>query len=126
MLRSLVSFVVLLGMVVWVGCGDPGAAPTARIDGTVTLDGAPLPKAQVTLNPTGKEGGRPPMGVADASGKFSVSSFKPGDGAMPGNYIATVNGEGVPDKYKAVDKSDLKVTVEAGKTNTVKLDLKKE
>jgi hypothetical protein len=114
-------------MLGWVGCGDPGAATTARIDGTVTLDGAPVPNALIAFNPAAgsKTAGRLANGKSDASGKFSVSSFKANDGAMPGSYVVTVDGEGVPDKYKAPDKSDLKVTVEAGKTNTVKLDMKK-
>lgn len=127
MFGRLVAGALLLGMVGWVGCGDPGGAPTAKVDGTVTLDGAPVPNAMIAFNPAAgsKTAGRPAQGKADASGKFTVFTFKPADGAMPGNYVATVEGEGVPDKYKTQDKSDLKVTIEAGKTNQVKLEMKK-
>jgi len=127
MIRYLVVSAVLLGLAVHSGCGNSGTAQTARVDGTVTLDGAPLPNAKVGFNPApgSKTAGRLAMGTADGSGKFSLSSFNKNDGAMPGSYIVTVIGDGVPEKYTSQDKTDLKVTVEAGKTNPIKLELKK-
>jgi len=127
MIQRVVTSGLLLGMLAWVGCGDPGAAPTAKVDGTLTLDGAPLGNATVYFSPApgAKSGGRQATGTTDSAGKFTLSSFKKNDGAMPGAYVVTVSGTGVPDKYTAAEKTDLKVTVESGKTNPVKLDLKK-
>jgi len=127
MVRHLWNVLFVAGLLVWAGCGDPGAGATAKVEGTVTLDGAPVPNAQVGFNPApgSKTGGRPAIGTADSSGKFKLSSFKPNDGAMPGNYLVTVSGEGVPQKYQVGATTDIKVTVEAGKTNPVKVELKK-
>lgn len=72
------------------GCGSksPGLAGLAPVTGTVTLKGAPLEGATVTFSAAGA--GRAASGMTDATGKFSLTSLNPGDGAMPGDYSVTV------------------------------------
>jgi len=72
---------------VLVGCG-PSNPATAPIDGTVTLDGAPLEGASVTFTPS--EGGRPGSGTTDSSGKFTLTTYEAGDGAVLGQHKVTV------------------------------------
>jgi len=62
------------------GCGS-GLIP---VEGTVLLDGQPLPEAQVLFLP--KSGGRPAAGKTNAEGKFKLTTDKSDDGAKPGEY----------------------------------------
>jgi hypothetical protein len=71
-----------------VGCGKPGEAPTVKATGTVTHKGKPVDKASVAFLP---EKGRPAAGITDASGKFTLSTFKPGDGAVPGLHKVAIS-----------------------------------
>jgi Carboxypeptidase regulatory-like domain len=66
------------------GCGPSISA----VSGVVTLDGSPLPNARVILTPVGGAG-RPAQATTDDSGKFAVTSIKPGDGAYRGEYKVT-------------------------------------
>ncbi len=57
--------------------------------GTVTFDGKPVDGATVTFIPTeGKI--QPATGRTDAQGKYSLTTFRSGDGAQPGAYQVTV------------------------------------
>ena len=69
------------------GCTREGTARTAKVTGTVSYNGTPLEGANVTFTPAN---GRPGTGTTDASGKFSVSTFSQGDGAVPGNHVVTI------------------------------------
>lgn len=69
------------------GCGD-GRPPLVATSGVVTLDGDPVASATVTLMPRG--GGRPATGTTDQEGRFTLSTFAPGDGAVAGAYDAVV------------------------------------
>ena len=69
------------------GCG-PGVPDTAEVSGTVTLDGTPVDGAIVAFfHP---EGGQPARGVTDASGTFTLTTFKAGDGARLGQQKVSV------------------------------------
>jgi hypothetical protein len=67
------------------GCGSG----TKTVKGTVTLNGEPFAGAAVTYHPV-DPGGRPANGTTDASGNFSLGTYKPGDGALPGAYRVTI------------------------------------
>jgi hypothetical protein len=67
-----------------IGCGPrPGSDPTAKVSGTVTYLGKPLEGVSVAFMPTR---GRPASGVTDSSGKFVLSTFGTGDGAVLGTH----------------------------------------
>jgi hypothetical protein len=60
-----------------------------RASGVARYNGQPLEGAYVTLtNPTT---GLSAYGRTDAEGKFTLSSFEPGDGAAPGKYQVSVS-----------------------------------
>jgi hypothetical protein len=66
------------------GCG----AKTNAVTGTVTLDGKPLAGAAIQFVPQGA--GRDATGETDKNGHFAMSTFKPGDGVLPGTYKVTI------------------------------------
>jgi hypothetical protein len=69
------------------GCGDGrGAVP---LSGTVLLDGRPLARATVAFVPE-EDGRRPAAGVSDENGRFELTTFTEGDGALPGGYRVIV------------------------------------
>jgi hypothetical protein len=129
---------LFLMILMWVsasGCSGPNAA---SVSGTVTLDGQPLPGANVSFYPDGGSGA-PAYGQTDAAGKYTLSTGTEA-GLAPGQYVAVVvatkeppqayDATGAeappipitPAKYGDVAKSDLKVEVKAG-ANEVPLAL---
>lgn len=84
------------------GCGS-GRPKTVPVTGVVTLDGKPIEGANVTFYPdTGEATGttgqqkksdtasRPATGATDKDGKFTLKTFEPGDGALPGKYKVAI------------------------------------
>lgn len=68
------------------GCG-PKHPETIPVNGSVALDGKPVEGAAVVFTP---EEGRMATGTTDASGRFQLSTFQLGDGALPGTHRVTV------------------------------------
>jgi hypothetical protein len=130
-----VALVVLI--VVAAGCGQ---SETVNVTGTVMLRDKPIENAEVMFNPKGA--GRMAAGATDASGKFTLSTAKPNDGAVPGEYVVTLAeyyppGKApalppkggllpsrFPPKYGDPNTSPLTVTVERGAKNDFQLDVK--
>lgn len=87
--RTLRSFlaVLLAGSVLWLGCGqgEDGDRPaTYPVTGTVTLQGEAVEGA--TVNFQLADGSGSAVGMTDAGGDYSLTTFKSGDGAVPGEY----------------------------------------
>lgn len=124
--KYVVAALVVAGVL---GCTKSDTVP---VTGTVTFKGQPADQTHVIFNPTT---GRVAEGVTDSTGKFSLSTIKPNDGALPGEYMVTLGewyppdkppkmppaGQGLPTrfarKYTDPATSPLKVTVERGKKN---------
>jgi hypothetical protein len=70
------------------GCGGPGKP--VKVEGVVTLDGKPFSGATVTFVPAGGNG-RTANGLSEVDGSFRLTTFKPDDGALPGEYKITVS-----------------------------------
>lgn len=70
------------------GCWSSGPE-MIPVRGVVTLDGKPVEGATVGFAP--KAAGRPATGTTDAAGQFSLTTFEPGDGAVPGEHVVTVS-----------------------------------
>ena len=119
------------------GCGHSGPE-IARVSGTVTLDGKPLPEAFVFFRHA--DGGRISEAFTDNSGRYTLNYSNDESGAMVGSNTvristfieavredsgAIVKGtnkkELVPAKYNK--QSELTVEVKSGK-NTLDFDLK--
>lgn len=83
-----IALVVLLGISLasTAGCGT-GRPTTFGVSGTVTYRGKPLEDALVMFVP---EGTRPASGKTDAEGRFTLLSFKPGDGAVVGEHVVCI------------------------------------
>lgn len=123
------------------GCGgvaDSNRPKTVPVQGTITLKGQPLADASVTFMLASNSGSA--VGRTDAAGRYSLTTFEQGDGAIPGEYGVQVvkyeepprevkDGETpplkslIPDKYTAVASSGLKATVADGADNTFDFDL---
>ena len=119
------------------GCG-PGGPAIESVEGTVTLDGKPLPNASVVFVP---ENGRPAGATTDSQGHYVLTFTEGRQGAMLGKHkvrISTASDpsetpdgepipgtpETIPMKYNA--QTELEFTVEAGKKNTADFDLSSE
>lgn len=146
--RRLVSAAVcLLAGLPLAGC-KPGAnrPRTVPVKGEVTLKGAPVAGAAVSFQ--AKDGSRSSIGITDASGRYELTTFERGDGAVPGDYrvaitkftqavVESKTADGkydppagpipepkneLPAKYATAEKSGLESTV-TDRPNTANFDL---
>jgi hypothetical protein len=119
----------ILGLALIAGCGDSNPK-TAPVSGKVTYKGEPVPKVNVVYTPAK---GRPAQGTTDAEGKYTLSTFKSNDGAVPGEHKVAItstetppmpgskeyatwkpSGPDYPKKYRNSVDSPLKITVPGG------------
>ncbi len=93
-MARMISTVLLCALVTLsVGCGGNGRPALVTVRGKVTLNGAPLEGATVMfvrVPEKGVEFGRPSVGVTDAQGEFTVSTYAEGDGLAVGKYLVGV------------------------------------
>jgi hypothetical protein len=123
--------IVAPALLVCLGCGG---GDVGYVEGTVTMDGAPLPDAIVTFQP---EGGRPSSGRTDENGYYELIYTRGKKGAIPGKHTVTIStlqegdpdagGESVPEKVPAKYNTDTELTadVKAGR-NDFDFDLSSE
>ncbi len=75
-----------------VGCGGgTGFEKPVPVTGKVVFQGKPVDGAMVTFLSKAEGTGRSASGQTAADGSFSLTTFKTGDGALPGDYIVTVS-----------------------------------
>lgn len=124
------------------GCsGSAGTAPTAVAAGSVMLGGQPIADVNVTFTPNA---GRSATGRTDAAGRFTLSTFAEGDGAVPGSHRVTLSlpaadvpMPGTPEaaayrppkppfpaRYGSLESTDLVVEIPAGGDTAIALELK--
>ena len=110
----LVVLALLCGLA---GCGgNPSYPETSPTTGLVTFRGQPLTSGTITYAPVNAQEQRPASGQINGQGKFSLSTFRPGDGAMPGEYrIAVVAYAGSADSLRAGGKANAGTTAIPGK-----------
>lgn len=119
------------------GCAESGPE-IATVEGTVTLDGKPLPHASVVFVP---ENGRPAGAMTDEEGHYVLNFNEDRQGAIPGKNrvrISTLrdpmeNEEGemipgspetIPRKYNS--ETILEFDVKPGEANVADFDLESE
>ena len=78
---------LLLPCLILLGCGRGYELPTAPVSGKVLVDGQPVTKGQVIFAP---EGGRAATGILGPDGTFTLSTYRPNDGAVVGKHTVTV------------------------------------
>jgi hypothetical protein len=117
--RPLVQAALVLSLC-W-GCGStegPYVAPTVPVKGKVTYKGKPLTQGEIVFEP--ESAGREAHGGIQSDGTFELTTYKQGDGAVPGTHRVAVTGtskkDAVPTKYKNVSSSKTQVEVADGKT----------
>jgi hypothetical protein len=69
------------------GCGD-GRPSRVPVSGTVVINGQPLTRGFVKFVPAN---GRPSVGKIGEDGKFTLTCFDGGDGAIPGTHRVQVS-----------------------------------
>ena len=117
---------------------------TIAVQGTVRLNGKPLPGGVITFQPVTVAANLPhrlAQGSIGADGTYSLSTFEPGDGALPGEYVVMIRGIqpiapvdefsrstsetiplAIPAIYSDAQRTPLKATVDAGGSSQ-KIDL---
>ncbi len=68
------------------GCG-PKRPETAPVAGRVTFLGKPVPAGRITFHP---DQGRPAIGDIGPDGRYSLTTFVGGDGALLGRHRVTI------------------------------------
>jgi hypothetical protein len=158
MARSMLGWMLVLGLIMVGGCGDT-APTTVPVTGTVTYNNNPVEGATVRFLAEGSS--HMASGTTDANGKFTLTlnmGEEKVEGAQIGvNEVSVVKFEGggeapaadsskeatlkmsqgapamtsdfesknlLPERYASPVTSQLKYTVEAGKTNDFKIELK--
>jgi hypothetical protein len=82
---------IVLSLISVLGCGqatDPNRPKTYPVSGTVTQAGQPVEGANVVFQLA--DGSRGAVGVTDASGKYTLTTFSAGDGAVVGDYKVAI------------------------------------
>jgi hypothetical protein len=127
------------------GCGRQSLPSMAPVRGQLTLDGTPLAKGIIMFHPDRTKGltGRMAVGVTGTDGRFELSTFHPGDGAIIGHHVVAVVCETepptmeqakmspppvvrsrIPKKYNLPGSSGLKFEVKPGAVNNFLLELR--
>ena len=122
------------------GCAEPLERPkTFPVAGKVTYKGQPVPRGTITFQP---DQGQASVGEIQPDGTYRLTTFVPGDGALPGHHRVLViastadttkmprSSPGwtppkalVPKKYNTLDTSRLQATVSP---DGAKIDFKLE
>jgi hypothetical protein len=120
------------------GCGSQ--VPTVPLQGKVTWQGKPLTDGTVTFSPVKVAAGlpnRPASGELGPDGVYRLSSFRRGDGLLPGEYRVTVrsllqwpNPDSdrpavwrIPERYGDPARSGLRFTMPAGARAPLTFDI---
>ena len=107
-MKRLRTFAAATCVAATLGCGGGSDNPaTYPVTGTVTQGGTAVEGATVTFIPpvtsagTGEVELQSAVGVTDASGKYSLTTFESNDGAMPGAYKVRVFKFDKPEDFEA-------------------------
>lgn len=122
---------VLVALVPLAGCGD-GKLKCHPVAGQVLYNGEPLKGVDVAFHPADPKNdtGYPPHATTDENGKFTLTTYLPGDGAPAGEWKVAVafavqavdDGADqskkltfqVPAQYQKKESTPLVVTIGAG------------
>jgi hypothetical protein len=101
--RLLSSLCLFIALLMVSGCGGDGGAATVKVKGVVMAGGKAVDGAVITFY--SKSGGEAASGRTDSEGKFQLTTRKPNDGAVPGDYVVTVAKSGGETEGIAYDPS---------------------
>lgn len=130
---TFITRLILLCVLCFVGCTK---SDIASVEGTVTMDGKPLPGASIMFQPPG---GRPSGARTDEDGKYVLNYSGGRKGAIPGlnrvkittqaDPYEDIDGNPVPATKETIpmeynEESKLEFTVVEGERNIANFDLK--
>ena len=122
------------------GCSRGDRPPTVSVGGKVTYQGKPVGQGTISFQPSDNRTGasnRPAGGDLQADGSYELSSFRPGDGAVPGEYDVVITSYlsgptldepnkpvvwAIPQRYANARTSGLKAVVPAEHDGLLMLD----
>ncbi len=141
-------------VLVWAGCllclgcagGADDAPVLAHVDGLVLIDGLPLTAGTISFVPDSKRGTKGPMasGAIDPTGRFTLRTFVPDDGAVVGFHRVSIEAYEpvppfdpenpkmvepvplIPTRYFDVSTSELTAEVQAGPENSITIELHRQ
>jgi hypothetical protein len=126
--RFVAALPILIGLLVAAGCSD-GRPERVPVSGQVLIDGQPLTHGYVRFAPADS---RAATGQLDDNGRFMLTCFEPGDGAVTGKHKVTVMAQEpigqetikwhAPQKYASPATSGLEQEI-TGPTDSVKIEL---
>jgi hypothetical protein len=111
----------LISLLVIAGCVGTSNEPmfsgkTIPVKGTVTYKGKPLKRGVVRFEP---DAGREAEGTIGPDGTFTLTTFQPGDGAIPGAHrvaVFTPKKKEIPPRYSNFALSGIEVEVQQDRT----------
>lgn len=86
------SFLLMSAVLSAVGCGGGDSLKLAPVKGTVTLDGKPVPYAQITFSPQAERGSSS-TGLTNAEGRYELYFNRNRRGAIPGSHKVVIQTE---------------------------------
>lgn len=124
-MAALVTALAVIALLL-AGCGSTTMPPLGQVEGTVTLDGAPLPAAFVVFTPDGP--GRSSTATTDTAGRYTLTYLRDIAGADVGGHSVRITTatrkrgikEMLPLRYHR--RSELRATVSPG-GNTIDFPL---
>ena len=134
-MRSPAATSITLTFLTLVACGGCGGGPaagppvgqTVAIQGKISYMGQPLSHGTIQFEP--EDSGREANGNIQPDGTFTLTTFRNGDGAIPGTHRVAVSGTGddgkvvVPVQFRNASSSKVEVEVSTDKTEYA-IDLK--
>ncbi len=96
---------LLLGLMLGLGCSgrDPSLPKTTPVSGVVTYRGKPIERGTIAFVP--KQGERPAGGQLGPGGRFTLTTFTQGDGAVLGPHAVTIESFGDGDDVSTGKRS---------------------
>jgi hypothetical protein len=104
-------------LVLITGCSGGGEFSTAKVRGTVTSQGQPVAGAVVSFTPqaaAGGSGGKGATGITDADGRFVLTTYVAGDGAVVGKHYVAVSSEDANQPLPGKSPPELVLEVQSG------------
>lgn len=149
--RARWGFFAALTLLVAAGCGG-GNVSVYPVKGKITFEGKSMRGGgAISLVPIGNQAGKTAGGEIAEDGSFQLTTYKPGDGSMAGEFRVVIHqsvfkepeasrdgekvakaaeavapADRIPAIYSDPQNSPLKAKVEAGKPNELNLELKRD
>ncbi len=147
--NSIWTFIPLVfTIMLFAGCSGRAGSLTS-VSGVVKANGKRVSQGEIMFYPSG--GGRPAMGIIGPDGRYKLTSFKAGDGVVPGSHKVTITVQTsslpkgveevnsveeetsfswerervtwvIPEKYSVLHSTTLTAEVEKGKAMEINFD----